>query len=37
VLAIVVPGGLEEAFADSERFAEVLREHGVEVVGPPIG
>ena len=36
VLAIVVPGGLEEAFADSDRFAEVLREHGVEVVGPPI-
>jgi mannose-6-phosphate isomerase-like protein (cupin superfamily) len=35
-LVIFLPGGLEEAFAEPSRFHEVLREHDVEVVGPPL-
>jgi mannose-6-phosphate isomerase-like protein (cupin superfamily) len=34
VLVLLVPGGLEEAFADPARFDELLEEHDVEVVGP---
>jgi hypothetical protein len=36
VLVLLLPGGLEEAFADPERFQEILRRHHVEVVGPPL-
>jgi mannose-6-phosphate isomerase-like protein (cupin superfamily) len=34
VLVLLLPGGLEEAFADPGRFDELLEEHDVEVVGP---
>lgn len=37
VLVLLLPGGLEEAFADPRRFQELLRRHHVEVVGPPLG
>jgi hypothetical protein len=36
VLVLLLPGGLEEAFADHGRFEELLRRHHVEVVGPPL-
>jgi quercetin dioxygenase-like cupin family protein len=36
VLVLLLPGGLEEAFADPGRFREILRERGVAVVGPPL-
>jgi quercetin dioxygenase-like cupin family protein len=36
VLVLLLPGGLEEAFADPERFQEILQRHHVEVVGPPL-
>jgi mannose-6-phosphate isomerase-like protein (cupin superfamily) len=36
VLVMFLPGGLEEAFAEPSRFNEILREHDVEVVGPPL-
>jgi quercetin dioxygenase-like cupin family protein len=36
VLVLLVPGGLEEAFADPARFQQLLREGGVEVLGPPL-
>jgi quercetin dioxygenase-like cupin family protein len=36
VLVLVVPAGLEEAFADPDRFEEVMQRRGVEVVGPPL-
>jgi quercetin dioxygenase-like cupin family protein len=36
VLVLLLPGGLEDAFAEPDRFHEVLRNHGVEVVGPPL-
>ncbi len=36
VLVMLLPGGLEEAFADPQRFQELLGTHGVEVVGPPL-
>jgi quercetin dioxygenase-like cupin family protein len=36
VLVLVVPGGLEEAFADPDRFEEVMQRRRVEVVGPPL-
>jgi quercetin dioxygenase-like cupin family protein len=36
VLVLLLPGGLEEAFADPERFQEILWRHHVEVVGPPL-
>jgi len=35
-LVMFLPGGLEEAFAEPSRFQEILREHNVEVVGPPL-
>jgi mannose-6-phosphate isomerase-like protein (cupin superfamily) len=35
-LVMFVPGGLEEAFAEPSRFDEILRQHDVEVVGPPL-
>jgi quercetin dioxygenase-like cupin family protein len=37
VLVLLLPGGLEEAFADPRRFEELLRRHHVEAVGPPLG
>jgi quercetin dioxygenase-like cupin family protein len=37
VLVLLLPGGLEEAFAEPERFDELLRKHDVEVAGPPAG
>jgi quercetin dioxygenase-like cupin family protein len=36
VLVMFLPGGLEDAFAEPRRFHEILREHDVEVVGPPL-
>lgn len=38
VLVMLLPGGLEEFFAqsDPDRLRETLREHHVEVVGPPL-
>jgi quercetin dioxygenase-like cupin family protein len=36
VLVMFLPGGLEAAFAEPSRFDVILREHGVEVVGPPL-
>jgi quercetin dioxygenase-like cupin family protein len=36
VLVLLVPAGLEEAFADPDRFEEVMRRRRVEVVGPPL-
>ena len=36
VLVLFLPGGLEDAFTEPERFDEILRERGVEVVGPPL-
>jgi quercetin dioxygenase-like cupin family protein len=36
VLILLLPGGLEEAFAAPERFQELLEKHQVEVVGPPL-
>lgn len=38
VPVLLMPGGLEKLFAqsDPERFSEILREHHVEVVGPPL-
>ncbi len=36
VLVLFLPGGLEDAFAEPARFDEILRERGVEVVGPPL-
>jgi mannose-6-phosphate isomerase-like protein (cupin superfamily) len=38
VLVMLVPAGLEEIFfeTDRERLEELLRAHGVEVVGPPL-
>lgn len=35
VLVFMLPAGLEEAFADPERFGEVFERRDVEVVGPP--
>jgi quercetin dioxygenase-like cupin family protein len=37
VLVMLLPGGLEEAFADPGRFEELLQRHHVKVVGPPLG
>jgi mannose-6-phosphate isomerase-like protein (cupin superfamily) len=36
ILGIVMPAGLEEAFENPDRFDEVLRQRGVEPVGPPL-
>jgi hypothetical protein len=36
VLVLVLPAGLEEAFADPERFEEVFKRRHVKVVGPPL-
>jgi quercetin dioxygenase-like cupin family protein len=36
VLVLLVPGGLERAFAEPSRFQEILAESGVETVGPPL-
>jgi mannose-6-phosphate isomerase-like protein (cupin superfamily) len=36
VLVLLLPGGLEEAFATPRRFGELLEEGGVETVGPPL-
>jgi mannose-6-phosphate isomerase-like protein (cupin superfamily) len=36
VLVMFLPGGLEEAFAEPGRFHEILQDHDVEVVGPPL-
>jgi quercetin dioxygenase-like cupin family protein len=33
VLVLLLPGGLEDAFADPSRFDEILRERDVAVVG----
>jgi mannose-6-phosphate isomerase-like protein (cupin superfamily) len=35
-LVMFLPGGLEEAFAEPSRFHEIVRDHDVEVVGPPL-
>jgi quercetin dioxygenase-like cupin family protein len=35
VTVLLLPAGLEEAFADPARFQQVSEEHGVENVGPP--
>jgi quercetin dioxygenase-like cupin family protein len=36
VLVLLLPAGLEEAFAEPERFDQLLERHNVEVVGPPL-
>jgi hypothetical protein len=36
VLVVVVPAGLEEAFAAPGRFEEVMQRRRVEVVGAPL-
>ena len=36
VLVVVVPAGLEEAFAAPGRFEKVMQRRRVEVVGPPL-
>jgi hypothetical protein len=36
VLVLLVPAGLEEAFANPDGFEEVMRRRRVEVVGPPL-
>jgi len=36
VLVLFVPAGLEEAFAEPDRFDQLLERHSVEVVGPPL-
>jgi quercetin dioxygenase-like cupin family protein len=38
VLVLLIPGGLEELFleSDPERIYAILRAHGVEIVGPPL-
>ena len=36
VLVLLLPGGLEEAFAEPARFQELLEQHHVEIVGPPL-
>jgi quercetin dioxygenase-like cupin family protein len=36
VLVLMLPAGLEAAFADPERFDEVFRRRHVKVVGPPL-
>jgi mannose-6-phosphate isomerase-like protein (cupin superfamily) len=36
VLVFLLPAGLEEAFADPERFVEVFERRHVKVVGPPL-
>ena len=36
VLVLMVPAGLEAAFADPERFEEIFRHRHVTVVGPPM-
>ena len=36
VLVMFLPGGVEEAFAQPDRFDEILRASNVEVVGPPL-
>jgi quercetin dioxygenase-like cupin family protein len=36
VLVMFLPGGVEEAFAQPDRFNEILRASNVEVVGPPL-
>ena len=36
VLVMFMPGGLEEAFTEPSRFHEILHEHHIEVVGPPL-
>jgi hypothetical protein len=33
---LLLPGGLEEAFAEPQRFHDLLHEHDVNVVGPPL-
>jgi mannose-6-phosphate isomerase-like protein (cupin superfamily) len=35
-LVMFLPGGLEEAFAEPGRFHQLLQDHDVEVVGPPL-
>jgi quercetin dioxygenase-like cupin family protein len=36
VLVLLLPGGLEDAFANASRFHEILRERDIAVVGPPL-
>ena len=36
VLVLLLPGGLEDAFANPSRFHEILRDRDVELVGPPL-
>jgi quercetin dioxygenase-like cupin family protein len=36
VLVFMLPAGLEEAFAEPERFGEVFERRHVKVVGPPL-
>ena len=35
-LVFMLPAGLEEAFAEPERFDEVFKRRHVKVVGPPL-
>ncbi|MGH3319758.1 MAG: cupin domain-containing protein [Streptosporangiaceae bacterium] len=42
LLIMMVPAGFEEFFAthagtDAEALAEIYRQHGVDIVGPPLG
>ena len=37
VLVLFLPGGLEDAFAEPQRFHELLSARHVQVVGPPLG
>ena len=37
VLVLFLPAGLEDAFAEPQRFHELLAERHVDVVGPPLG
>jgi mannose-6-phosphate isomerase-like protein (cupin superfamily) len=36
VLVLLLPAGLEDAFASPSHFQEILRQRGVEVVGDPL-
>jgi mannose-6-phosphate isomerase-like protein (cupin superfamily) len=36
VLVFMLPAGLEQALADSERFGEIFERRHVKVVGPPL-
>ncbi|HEY6813847.1 MAG TPA: hypothetical protein VI074_14290 [Propionibacteriaceae bacterium] len=36
VLVFMLPAGLEQAFADPQRFGEIFEHRHVKVIGPPL-